>query len=104
MTCYVQVTKLLLKIECNATKQIDEVIKKYSSCTVSLLSIDKLVPSNKLNSGKYHHFVRQFGGEGSPDVDSSFSAIDDIPGLQVMYKMADSHDYITFPPLSVGFF
>ncbi len=95
---------LLLNNESNAYEQIDEVVKQYSSATYSLISIDKLVPTTELHSGNYHHFVRQFGGEGSPDVDSSFDAIEDIPGLQVMYKMADSRDYITFPPLSVGFF
>ncbi len=68
------------------------------------MSIDKLIPEKELKSGGYHHFARQFGGEGSPEVNESFSAIDDIPGLQVRYKMADSHDYITFPPLIVGFF
>jgi hypothetical protein len=95
---------LLLKDGYDSSEQIDDVIKQYSSATISLVSIDKLIPEKELKSGGYHHFVRQFGGEGSPEVDESFSAIDDIPGLQVRYKMADSRDYITFPPLSVGFF
>jgi hypothetical protein len=37
-------------------------------------------------------------------VDDSFHTIDEIPGLQVSYKMADARDYISYPPLSVGFF
>jgi hypothetical protein len=48
--------------------------------------------------------VRQFGGDASPNVDNSFHTIDEIPGLQVSYKMADTQDYISYPPLSVGFF
>jgi hypothetical protein len=105
MTCCVQhIDGLLLKDGYNSFEQIDYVIKQYSSATSSLVSIDKLIPEKELKSGGYHHFVRQFGGEGSPEVDESFSAIDDIPGLQVRYKMADSRDYVTFPPLSVGFF
>jgi hypothetical protein len=95
---------LLLKDGYDPSKQIDDVIKQYSSATISLVSINKLILEKELKSGGYHHFVRQFGGEGSLEVDESFSAIDDIPGLQVRYKMADSGDYITFPPLSVGFF
>jgi hypothetical protein len=93
---------LLLTDGYDSSKQIDDVIKQYSSATISLVSINKLIPEKELKSGGYHHFVRQFGGEASPEVDESFSAIDDIPGLQVRYKMADSSDYITSPPLSVN--
>ncbi len=48
--------------------------------------------------------MRQFGGDALPDVDDSFHMIDEIPSLQVSYKMADAHDYISYPHLSVGFF
>ncbi len=48
--------------------------------------------------------MRQFGGDASPDVDDSFHTIDEIPSLQVSFKMADAQDYISYPPLSVGFF
>ncbi len=66
---------LLLKDEYSSFEQIDDVIKQYSSATISLVSIVKLILEKELKSGGYYHFVRQFGGEGSPEVDESFSAI-----------------------------
>ncbi len=48
--------------------------------------------------------MRQFGGDASPNVDDSFHTIDEILGLQISYKMVDAQDYISYPPLSVGFF
>ncbi len=68
------------------------------------MSLEKVIPVEEIESGQYHYFVRQFGGDASPNVDESFQTINEIPGLQVSYKMADAHDYISYPPLSVGFF
>ncbi len=57
-----------------------------------------------MESGCFNYFVRQFGGNGSPDVDKSFHTVNDIPGLKLSYKMVDAREYIAYPPLLVGFF
>ncbi len=85
-------------------EQIDSVIQEYSSTIFTLVSLEKVIPVKEIESGQYHYFVRQFGGDASPNVDDSFHTIDEISGLQVSYKMADTWDYISYPPLSVGFF
>ena len=85
-------------------EQIDSVIQEYSSTIFTLVSLEKVIPVKEIDSGQYNYFVRQFGGDASPNVDNSFHTIDEIPGLQVSYKMADARDYTSYPPLSVGFF
>ncbi len=95
---------LLLEEGRDIAEQIDSVIQQYSSTTFTLVSLEKVIPVKEIESGQYHHFLRQFGGDASPNVDDSFHMIDEIPGLQVSYKMADAQDYISYPPLSVGFF
>ena len=57
-----------------------------------------------MESGRFNYFVRQFGGNGSPDVDKSFHTVNDIPGLKLSYNMADAREHIAYPPLLVGFF
>ena len=54
------------------TNQIDEVIRQRSSSICYLLSLEKNVGPCDMNSGNYHHFVRQFAGDGSPEVDDTF--------------------------------
>jgi len=85
-------------------EQIDEVLKHRSKSICSLISLDKIVPPEEIKNGKYHCFVRQFAGDGAPDVDNTFITSHDIPGLQVNYKMARARDYYEHVPLSVGFF
>jgi hypothetical protein len=70
----------------------------------TLLSLDKVIPPEEMESGCFNYFVRQFGGNGSPDVDKSFHTVNDIPGLKLSYKMVDAREYIAYPPLLVGFF
>jgi hypothetical protein len=47
--------------------------------------------------------VRQFAGDGSPQVDNTFMMSNEIQGLQVYYKMADAREYTEHPSLSVVF-
>jgi hypothetical protein len=48
--------------------------------------------------------VRQSAGDGSPEVNNTFMASNEIQGLQVYYQMTDAREYTEHPPLSVGFF
>jgi hypothetical protein len=95
---------LLLTEGQDYTKQIDDVLKQHSSSNCSLISLDKIVTPEETQSGRYHYFVRQFAGDGSPEVDKTFITSNKIQGLQVNYKMADAGEYSEHPPLSIGFF
>ncbi len=85
-------------------EQIEEVLKQHSLSNCSLLSLDKIVLPEKTQSGRYHYFVRQFAGDGAPEVDKTFITSDEIHRLQDNYKMADAREYSEHPPLSIGFF
>ena len=95
---------LLLEEGSDIYQQIDSVIAQYSSKKYSLVSFEKVIPCDEMSSGKYHNFVRQFGGDGSPEVDSGFQTIDEIEGLLISYKMTSAREYTSYPPISVGFF
>jgi hypothetical protein len=84
--------------------QIDNVIRQHSCTMFTLLSLDKVIPPEEMESGRFNYFVRQFGGNGLPNVDKSFHTVNDVPGLKLSYKMVDAREYIAYPPLSVGFF
>ncbi len=95
---------LLLQEGQDYAEQIDEVIRQRASSICSLISLEKIVSLDEMNSGKYHYFVRQFSGDGAPEVDNTFITSHEINGLQVNYKMARARDYYEYTPLSVGFF
>ena len=95
---------LLLKEGHDYAEQIDDVLKKSSSSLCSLISLEKIVSQKEIDNGRYHSFVRQFAGDGSPKVDNSFITSHDIHGLQVNFKMASARDYSEHTALSVGFF
>jgi hypothetical protein len=48
--------------------------------------------------------VRQFAGDGLPEVNNTFMTSNEIQGLWVYYKMTDAREYTEHPPLSIGFF
>ncbi len=79
-------------------------IKQRSLSICSLISLEKIVSIEEINHGRYHYFVRQFAGDGAPEVDNTFITSHDIHGLQVNYKMARAREYYKHTPLSVGFF
>jgi hypothetical protein len=95
---------LLLQEGQDYAEQIDEVIRQRASSICSLISLEKIVSPDEMNSGKYHYFVRQFSGDGAPEVDNTFITSHEINGLQVNYKMSRARDYYEYTPLSVGFF
>jgi len=88
----------------NYDEQIDDVLKQRSNSMSSLISLDKIVPPEEVKNGRYHYFVRQFAGDGSPDVDNTFITSHNVHGLQVNYKMARAREYSEHVPLSAGFF
>jgi hypothetical protein len=88
----------------NYKEQINEVLKHRSKSICSLISLDKIVPPEEKKNGRYHCFVRQFAGDGSPDVDNTFITSPNVHGLQVNYQMVRARDYCDHVPLSVGFF
>jgi hypothetical protein len=94
---------LLLEEESDIYQQIDSVITQYSSKKYSLVSLEKVIPFDEMSSGRYQ-FVRQFGGDASPEVDSSFQTIDEIKGLFISYKMRSAQEYTSYPPISVDSF
>jgi hypothetical protein len=95
---------LLLEEGNDIYQQIDKVITQYFSKKYSLVSLEKVIPFDEMSSGRYYKFVRQFGGDASPEVDSSFQTIGEIKGLLISYKMTSAREYTLYPPISVGFF
>ncbi len=95
---------LLLKEGQDYAEKNDEVLKQHCLSICSLISLDKIVTPEDTQSGRYHYFVRQFAGDGAPEVDKTLITSNEIHGLQVNYKMADAREYSEHPPLSVGFF
>ncbi len=84
--------------------QIYNVIQQHSCTIFTLLSLDKVIPPEEMESGRFNYFIRRFGGNGSLDVDKSLHTVNDTPGLKLSYKMVDAREYIAYPPLLVGFF
>ncbi len=95
---------LVLEEGCDIYDQIDSVIEQYSPKNFSLVSLEKVIPVDETSSGWYHHFVRQFGSDTSPEVDSSFQTIYEIKGLLISYKMTSAWEYTSYLPISVGLF
>ncbi len=79
-------------------------LKHRAKSTCSLISLEKIVSVGDIKNGRYNYFVRQFAGDGAPEVDQTFISSNEINGLQVNYKMAQARDYSEYIPLSVGFF
>jgi hypothetical protein len=69
-------------------EQINEVLKHRAKSTCSLISLEKIVSVDDIKNGQYNYFVRQFAGDGAPEVDQTFISSNEINGLQVNYKMA----------------
>jgi hypothetical protein len=85
-------------------EKIDEVLNQQSSSIFLLMSLDKIVPPEEAQSGRYNFFVRQFAGDGSPKVDNTFMTSNKIQGLWVYFKMTDAREYTEHSPLSVDLF
>ena len=69
-------------------EQIDKVMNLRAKSTCSLISLEKIISVDDIKNRRYNYFVRQFAGDGAPEVDKSFMSSNEINGLQVYYKMA----------------
>eukprot|EP00984_Skeletonema_dohrnii_P019395 scaffold9254_cov98-Skeletonema_dohrnii-CCMP3373.AAC.3 len=81
---------------------VDSALAEFSTVTHDLICTNKIALQNADPS--YDGYVRLFAGEGSPQVDDTFTTCHDVNGFVIHYKFAASRDYSEYIPLSIGFF
>ena len=86
--CKEYLNGLLLHEGEDYAEQIDEVLKHRAMSICSLISLEKNLSQEDIKNGRYNYFIRQFAGDGAPEVDHTFISSNEINGLQVNYKMA----------------
>jgi hypothetical protein len=83
-----------MSVSDNYEEEIDKELRYFCTETFSLVSTDKLPPPNN-----FYGFTRIFAGDGSPDIDSSFTPIQ-VNNLSVNYKYTKARECTEYPPIS----
>jgi len=83
-----------MSVSDNYEEDIDKELGYFCTETFSLVSTDKLPPPNN-----FYGFTRIFAGDGSPDVDSSFTSIQ-VNNVSVHYKFTKARECTEYPPIS----